>query len=136
MLSPAGVSPAMKDKMSIQLPQGKTIIDVFADFMRYLFDSTKALFKTTAPSGELIWNSLSNNIELVLTHPNGWGSPQQTQLRNAVVRAGIVPNTPAGCSSVHFVTEGEAIFNFCAANTEAGKNLKVRHAIPAGALVG
>ena len=126
MISPTELSAAMKDQMSTQLPKGKTIIDVFADFMRYLFDSTKTLFKASEPNGELRWNSVSDNIQLVLTHPNGWGGQQQTQLRAAAVRAGIVPDTPAGRSKVHFVTEGEASFNFCATNTQAGKNLKVR----------
>jgi hypothetical protein len=120
----------MKDQMSA-LPKGKTIIDVFADFMRYLFDSTKALFKASDPNGELRWDSVSNNIDLVLTHPNGWAGSQQTQLRTAAVRAGIVPDTPAGRSRVHFVTEGEASFNFCATTTQAGKRLKVCHAVPA-----
>jgi len=129
MLSPAGVPPAMKDQMSTQLPKGKTIIDVFADFMRYLFDSTKAFFKAAESNGELRWDSISDNIELVLTHPNGWGDPQQIQLRNAAIRAGIVPNTSLGRASVHFITEGEATFNFCATHTEAGSNLKVRHAV-------
>ena len=118
----------MKEQMSTKLPKGKTIIDVFADFMRYLFDSTKALFKASEPSGELRWGSVSNSIELVLSHPNGWGGPQQTQLRTAAVRAGIVPDTPAGHSRVHFVTEGEASFCFCATQTQAGKGLKVCHA--------
>ena len=115
----------MKDQMSTKLPRGKTIIDVYADFMRYLFDSTKALFKSSEPNGELRWASISNSIELVLTHPNGWGGPQQTKLRTAAVEAGIVPDTPAGHSNVHFVTEGEASFSFCATQTQAGKNLKV-----------
>ena len=128
MISPAGPPAAMKDQMSAQLPKGKTIVDIFADFMRYLFDSTKELFKASEPNGEIRWNSVSNDIELVLTHPNGWGGPQQTQLRAAAVRAGIVPNSSVGHSSVHFVTEGEASFNFCATHTEAGKTLKVRRA--------
>ena len=115
----------MKEQMSTKLPKGKTIIDVFADFMRYLFDSTKALFKASEPSGELRWGSVSNSIELVLSHPNGWGGPQQTQLRTAAVRAGIVPDTPAGHSRVHFVTEGEASFCFCATETQVGKSLEV-----------
>ena len=130
MLSPAGLPAAMKDQMNAQLPKGKTIIDVFADFMRYLLDSTKAFFIDSELDGELGWDSASDNIELVLTHPNGWGGPQQTQLRTAAVRAGIVPDTPAGYSSVHFVAEGEATFNFCAANTEAGRNLKVCYVVP------
>ena len=116
--------------MCTRLPKGKTIIDVFADFMRYLFDSTKALFKASEPSGELRWDSVSDSIELVLTHPNGWGGPQQSQLRTAAVRAGIVPDTTVGHSRVHFVTEGEASFNFCATHTQAGRNLKVRHILP------
>ena len=115
----------MKDQMSTQLPKGKTIIDVYADFMGYLFESAKALFKTSEPSGSLRWDSISNNIELVLTHPNEWGGPQQAQLRTAAVKAHIVPDTPAGHSSVHFVTEGEASFSFCATRTDAGRNLKV-----------
>ena len=125
MISPTELSAEMKDLMSTQLPKGKTIVDVFADFMRYLFDSTKELFKASEPSGELRWDTVSDAIELVLTHPNEWGGPQQTQLRIAAVLAGIVPDTPAGRSRVHFVTEGEASFNFCATNTEAGEGLKV-----------
>ena len=130
MLSPTELPDAMKDQMSTQLPKGKTIIDVYADFMGYLFESAKALFKTSEPSGDLRWDSISNNIELVLTHPNGWGGQQQAQLRTAAVKAHIVPDTPAGRSSVHFVTEGEASFSFCATRTEAGRNLKVGPTFP------
>ena len=125
MISPNELSAAMKTHMSTELPKGKTVVDVFADFMRYLFESTKTLFKTSEPNGELGWNSISNNIELVLSHPNGWCGPQQALLRTAAVRAGIVPDTPAGRSRVHFVTEGEASFNFCTSHTQAGKDLKV-----------
>ena len=135
MLSPTELPAAMKDQMGTKLPYGKTIVDVFADFMRYLFDSTKALFKASEPNGEIRWNSISNNIALVLSHPNGWGGPQQAQLRSAAVRAGIVPDTPAGHSSVNFVTEGEASFSFCATETQAGRNLKVGHIFPYPGLV-
>jgi len=126
MISPT----AIQEQTNARLPKGKTILDIFADFMRYLLDSTKTFFKVSEQDGELKWDSASDNIELVLTHPNGWGGPQQTQLRAAAVQAGIVPDTPAGHSSVHFVTEGEASFNFCATHTQAGRNLKVRHANP------
>ena len=125
MLSPTELPAAMKDQMKTELPRRKTIIDVFADMMRYLFDSTKALFKSSELNGEILWSSISGSIELVLSHPNGWGGPQQTQLRNAAVKAGIVFDTPAGHASVHFVTEGEASFSFCATRTQAGKDLKV-----------
>ena len=129
ILSPTGLPAAMMDQTSTEPPKGKTIIDVFADFMGYLFDSTKALFKTSEPNGELRWNSISDNVELVLTHPNGWGGPQQTHLRTAAIRAGIVPDTPAGRSRVHFVTEGEASFCYCATQTRVGKDLNVGHTV-------
>jgi hypothetical protein len=130
LISPTEPSAAMKDQMSTRLPKGKTIVDVFADFMGYLFDSTKTLFKASEPNGEIRWDSVSNSIELVLTHPNGWGGPQQAQLRTAAIKAGIVPDNSAGHSRVHFVTEGEASFNFCATHTQAGRDLKVCPAFP------
>ena len=127
MLSPLDLPAAMKDQMSTELPKGKTIIDVFADFMRYLFDSTEALFKSSEPN--VTWDSISI-IELVLTHPNGWRGPQQSQLRTAAVKAGIIQDTPAGHARVHFVTEGEASFSFCATHTHVGGNLKVCYIVP------
>jgi len=126
MLSPTELPAEMKDQMSTRLPKGKTIVDVFADFMGYLFESTKVLFISSDPAAEIRWNSVSNNVELVLTHPNGWGGSQQSKLRTAAVQAGIVPDTQEGRSRVHFVTEGEASFNFCVTHTQAGKDLKVR----------
>ncbi|KAF9783759.1 hypothetical protein BJ322DRAFT_1109608 [Thelephora terrestris] len=124
LLSSTELPIAIKEQMIAELPRGKTIIDVYADFMGYLFESTKALFKTSEPNGELRWDSVSENVELILTHPNGWGGLQQTLLRSAAVKAGVVPDTPAGHSSIHFVTEGEASFSFCATRTHAGRNLK------------
>ena len=52
--------------------------------MGYLFDSTKTLFKTSEPNGKVKWDSVSDSVELVLTHPNAWGDPQQTKLQTAV----------------------------------------------------
>ena len=85
MLSPLDLPAAITDQMSTELPEGKMIIDVFADFMRYLFHSTRKLFKDLELSGELKWNSILESIELVLTYPNGWGSLQQAHLRNVAV---------------------------------------------------
>ena len=127
MLGPTGPPAALKKQMSTDLPVGKTIVDVFSDFMRYLFDSTKALFISSDQNGEHRWNSVADNIELVLTYPNGWGGPQQSQLKTAAVKANIVPDTPAGLSRIHCVTEGEASFQFCATQTKEGENLKVRY---------
>ena len=116
--------------MCKQLPKGKTLVNVFADFMCYLFESTKALFKASESNGDLKWGSVSNIVELILTRPDGWVVPKQMQLWTAAIKAGIVPDTPAGHSSVYFLTEGEASFNFCAMHTQAGKPLKVHRTVP------
>ncbi|KAF9650933.1 hypothetical protein BDM02DRAFT_3127282 [Thelephora ganbajun] len=68
MIGPTKPSAILKDQMSTNLPRGKTITDVFSDFMSYLFDSTKALFISSDQNGEHRWNSVPREIELVLTH--------------------------------------------------------------------
>ena len=115
-----------------ELPRGKTIIDAYADFMGYLFESTKEQFETSELDGKRkpSWRTASKNFELILTHPNGWGGLQQAQLRAAAVKAGIVPDNRAGHSRVQFVTDGEASFSFCATRTQAGGSLKVSFSIP------
>ena len=127
LLGPSEPPAALKNYISEAPPKGKTIVDIVSDLMRYLFDSTKSLFISSDQNGELRWNSVADNIELILTHPNGWGGPQQSRLRTAAIKAGIVPDTPEGRARVHFVTEGEASFNFCVTHTQAGKSLKVWH---------
>ena len=127
MLCPAVVSAAIRNQMSTVLPMGKTIVDVLSDFMRYLFDSTAKLFIFAEQNGERRWNVVSRNVELALTHPDGWGGPQQSQLLAAAIQANIVPDTEEGHARVHFITEGEAKLNFCATRTQAGGNLKVRY---------
>ncbi|TFK64297.1 hypothetical protein BDN72DRAFT_901681, partial [Pluteus cervinus] len=66
-----------------RLPAGKTIIDVFADYFRYLFQSTKTYIEERHPSGKLLWSSFESNIEFILSHPNGWEGAQQSQMRQA-----------------------------------------------------
>ena len=125
MLGPTELPATLRKHMSRELPRGKSIVDIFSDFMRYLFDSTKEFFTSSEQCAAQRWNSVSGSIELVLTHPNGWGGRQQSQLRTAAVLANIVSDTPEGRASVHFVTEGEANLYFCAAHTGAGGDLKV-----------
>jgi len=110
--------------MTAELPKGKSIQDLFADFLRYLFDSAKAYIQESEGMGEMIWESLEHNIDLVLSHPNGWEGREQEFLRKSVVKASILTEEEA-LSRVSFVTEGEATFNFCVTNTKAGELLKV-----------
>ncbi|KAI0350808.1 hypothetical protein OH77DRAFT_1412306 [Trametes cingulata] len=95
------------------LPLGKSVLDVFADFTRYLFACTQRYISETHANGESLWASLRGRIEFVLSHPNGWEGLQQGKMRQAAVMAGLVPDTPEGHARVHFVTEGEASLHFC-----------------------
>ena len=106
------------------LPKGKSIVDLFADFILYLFNSTVAHIKEVEPTGEVLWDNFGPTVEFVLTHPNGWEGAQQELMRKAVVQAGIF-NKEEALSRVSFVTEGEASFNYCVTNTKSGELLKV-----------
>ena len=115
--------------MTADLPKGKSLQDVFVDFIRYLFDSAKTFIQEREPMGETLWESLGRNIDLILSHPNGWEGPQQEFLRKSVVQASIFTEEEA-LSCVSFVTEGEAMFNFCVTNTKSGELLKVAFFLP------
>ncbi|KAF5317360.1 hypothetical protein D9611_003531 [Ephemerocybe angulata] len=96
------------------LPLKKTVVEVFGDYMKYLHSCSKEYIEET--HGSMLWASLKDNIMYVLTHPNGWGGPQQAQMRQAAVKAGLIPDTEPGRSRVTFVTEGEASLHFCLTN--------------------
>ena len=115
--------------MTADLPKGKSLQDIFADFIRYLFDSAKAFIQEREPMGKTLWESLKGNVDLVLSHPNGWDGREQEFLRKSVVQASIFTEEEA-LSRVSFVTEGEATFNFCVTNAESGESLKVVFFLP------
>ena len=96
------------------LPDGKTVEQVFADYMRYLKECAKSYITDT--HGASLWASVQEDILYVLTHPNGWGGAQQAQLRQSAILAGLIPDTEEGAACVTFVTEGEASLHFCLSN--------------------
>ena len=119
-----GELPAEAKKYITPLPKGKSIVDLFADFILYLFNSTIAHIKEVEPTGEVLWENFGPTVEFVLTHPNGWEGRQQEVMRKAVVQAGVFDKEEA-LSRVSFVTEGEASFNYCVTNTKSGELLQV-----------
>jgi hypothetical protein len=110
--------------MTADLPKGKSIQDIFADFIRYLFASVKAFIQESEPTGKELWESLESNIDLILSHPNKWEGREQEFLRKSVVQASVFTEEEA-LSRVSFVTEGEATFNFCVTNTKSDEFLEV-----------
>jgi hypothetical protein len=116
LLSPKDLIKDMQMLSHPKLPKGKSIVDVFADFMGYLYRCAKTYIIDALPSGGVLWDSVGSNIKFILTHPNGWEGAQQSMMRRAAVLAGLVPDTQDGHSRIAFVTEGEASFNYCATN--------------------
>ncbi|EIM82800.1 uncharacterized protein STEHIDRAFT_160426 [Stereum hirsutum FP-91666 SS1] len=95
----------------ITLPQGRTnVVDVYADFYRYLFEHARIFIQETHT---ILWESVADDINFILTHPNGWEGRQQSSLREAAVKGGLVPDTREGRERIHFVTEGEASLHYC-----------------------
>ena len=108
------------------LPLGKTAVEVFGDFLVYLFHCAKRYITETHPNGASLWMSLESRIDFVLSHPNGWEGSQQGKMRQAAVYARLIPDTPVGHSRVHFVTEGEASLLYCVDNGLATDAIHVR----------
>lgn len=88
--------------------------------MTYLFQCTRSYIQESY-SAEL-WSSLERDIDLVLTHPNGWEGSQQGQIRSAAVLAGLISDTQDGHARLRLLTEGEASLHFCIGH---GMNMKV-----------
>ncbi|KDR70712.1 hypothetical protein GALMADRAFT_103100 [Galerina marginata CBS 339.88] len=105
------------------LPLNKTVIDIFADFLRYLLACAKSYIQTTHPNGSDLWNSVMGDIEFILSHPNGWEGAEQSQMRKAAVLARLIPDNTSGHTRLSFVTEGEASLHFA-----------IRHGLPEGAI--
>ena len=93
------------------LPPNKTVIDIFGDVLRYMYQSTRQYIRER--QGNDTWESVGTNIEFVLSHPNGWEGRQQSEMRRAAITAGLVANETEALKSISFVTEGEASLHFC-----------------------
>jgi len=108
------------------LPPNKTVVNVFADFLRYLLECASSYIQETHPSGVDLWKAHRNEIHFVLSHPNGWEGKEQSQMRQAAVEAGLVPDTLPGHDRVSFVTEGEASLHFAIENGVLSQASEVR----------
>ena len=96
--------------------KNKTVVEVFADFLRYLLECASSYIQDTHVNGPDLWNSVKSPIDFVLPHPNGWEVTQQSEMRRAAILAGLVPDNESGHSRLSFVTEGEASLHFFVQN--------------------
>ncbi|THH13132.1 hypothetical protein EW146_g7051 [Bondarzewia mesenterica] len=101
------------------------VIDIFADFYHYLYDRARVFITETHANGNLLWQSVEGDVDFILSHPNGWEGSQQSAMRRAAIKAGLVPDTFEGRERVKFVTEGEASFHYCVSSGLTGKNVMI-----------
>ncbi|KAF8655628.1 hypothetical protein AX16_002982 [Volvariella volvacea WC 439] len=119
-LRPKELAPIGAIKDIPPLPPNKAVTMVLSDFLHYIVECTRQFIIDSHVNGTVIWESPK---EFILTHPNGWGGPQQFQMREAAVMGGIVPDSQDGRDSIHFLTEGEACLHYCIANNIMPRNL-------------
>jgi hypothetical protein len=124
-MRPRGQRSNMLSPTIPPLPPNKAVVEVFSDFLRYLHKCARLYIQETHANGTSLWNSISSKISYVLTHPNGWEGPQQAQMREAAIRAGLISDNVEGRSRVSFVPEGEASLHFCINNQLAPNALEV-----------
>jgi hypothetical protein len=87
------------------LPAGKTVDDVFADFLGYIHAELEKYIAARYAKGAELWTKLFPSMEVVLTTPNGWELEQQQRMRHAAFRSGLLADTDGG--RIRFVSEAE-----------------------------
>ncbi|KAL1687807.1 hypothetical protein GGG16DRAFT_61325 [Schizophyllum commune] len=112
-LRPRASDPRQELSTLPPLPPNKTVVDVFSDFLAYMFKCARDYIQETHPGGAQLWSSVAENIDFVLTHPNGWEGSQQSLMRLSAIQAKLVPDSDSGRARISFVTEGEASLHFC-----------------------
>ncbi|CAE6419843.1 unnamed protein product, partial [Rhizoctonia solani] len=84
-----------------------SLLQIHTDYLRYLLRHTQAFFQDRVVLGAEIWERYKSTIEVVITHPNEWGTRKQTFPRNAVVGAGYADAKNAS-TGLNFMSKTEA----------------------------
>ncbi|KAJ2912885.1 hypothetical protein MD484_g7541, partial [Candolleomyces efflorescens] len=111
LIRPKSGGPDFEEQIP-PLPPGKSVVQVLADFLLYLHKCAEDYIKGSHINGQELWESVSSGTHYVISHPNGWEGYQQSQIRQAVALAQLIPDTNEGHARLLFVTEGEASLHF------------------------
>ena len=90
----------------------------------------------THTSGWNLWELVEPEIDYVILHLNGWEGYQQSQIREVVVLAWLVPDTNSGHARMSFVTEGKVNLHFSIDNGLPAGAMKVGTCVLAVVLCG
>jgi len=100
---------------SAALPPGVNITRVYTDYMTYLIENTQRHLQNYLLWD--VWGALHDKAEIIVAHPNHWGSREQDILEQAAVNAKIV--SKKGSKRLHFVEEAEASASYLMTSKEA-----------------
>lgn len=101
---------------------------MYTDFLVYLLDQTRRHLKEVTGSDP--WPAMQGRAEILLTHPNRWGVPEQQFLEKAAVAAGLVSLKDAS-QRLKFAEESEAAASYCLPTSPAVKSrMKVHCGVP------
>ncbi|KAG8777728.1 hypothetical protein FRC16_004059 [Serendipita sp. 398] len=99
------------------LPRGVSLVQVYSDFIGYIYRATKSFFINNNPNGQQMWNRFGDQMPIIFCTPNGWDICQHAVLTQASIRAGIVTEGDAD-DRLWFLTEGEASVHYSLAHTK------------------
>lgn len=97
---------------SLALPPSVRIDTIYTNFMCYLLDYTKKYVEIHVLDGTEVWKTYHSSMDIVLVHPNGWGTAEQGVICKSTVVTGYV-DTVGAVKRIKFVTEAEASVHFC-----------------------
>ncbi|KDN48294.1 hypothetical protein RSAG8_02886, partial [Rhizoctonia solani AG-8 WAC10335] len=104
---------AQNPRISV-LPFGVSLRQVYSDFLGYLLRHTKSYFENRFLDGAQVWESHKPTMEVVMSHPNGWGAREQ---------AGFTTSDMAP-SNIRFVTDTDASAYYCLLNASLTSRLQ------------
>jgi hypothetical protein len=114
----------------IPLPPRVSVEQIYVDLLDYLFRQTRFYFEEKEfelEGGGQIWRKMAsqNSIDFVIAHPSGWNLEQQSMLRRATVKAGLVLSLQMAVERVQFVGEAEASVHYVMFHADLQSRLQV-----------
>ncbi|KAG8958550.1 hypothetical protein FRC03_009023, partial [Tulasnella sp. 419] len=108
-----------------ELPRNKNLVEVIADFLQYMHNLSLKHFNETMEFDRNSLQEMEDRITYIFSHPNGWNIPQHPLMREAAIRAGLVPDSEDANDRIIFVSEAEASLHWCIQRRLAIRDLEV-----------
>ena len=91
-----------------KLPTGVTISKVYADFVSFLLEHTKARFCSSRVNGKQLWDRLLPKAQFIAGCPNAWSQKERQTMKEAICLTRFCSNS----ARITVVTEAEASLHY------------------------